>query len=152
MPGWETPGGFKVALRPARPEDESIIFHAWLLAHRESGDWPKRLSSRRYFAEHKVTIMKILARAQTVVACNADREWQVFGFIVFEKPRILHWVFVKQIYRREGIAKQLALEASQSLDRARLDTVCSHWTTAAAMLREHGWHLRFDPFIVENLS
>lgn len=146
-----TKGGFDVAFREARAEDEAFIFNSWLMSHRENGDWPKRVSKNRYFAEQKLTITKLLAKSRTIVACNAHRAWQVFGLIVFEAPGTLHWVFVKQPYRREGIAKRLALEAAQLLDRARLETVCSHWTPAAAMLRQHGWHLRFDPFLVEDL-
>lgn len=138
--------GLVVAFRSAEPSDEGVIFSAWLEAHRKHGDWPKRLSSRRYFEEHKLTVAKLIARSKTLVACNESRTGQVFGFICYETPAILHWLYTKQVYRRLGIARAMIARAFQPGTEG---IACSHWTARAGELVERGSPWYYDPFIVE---
>jgi hypothetical protein len=145
--------------RPATPDDEAFIFSAWLRSHHENGDWPHRLaihrcilgegkrcacckySSRRYFDDHKHVVLKLLRSAQTIVACNPARTSQVLGFVTFE-PGLLHWVGVKKLYRRNGIANDLLEQAGMNSGNHR----CSHWSVHAAHLSFAGRRLIYDPF------
>jgi GNAT superfamily N-acetyltransferase len=135
--------GLSVAFRAALPDDEAIVFNAWLMAHRKHGDWPPRLSSQRYFAEHKATVAKLIARSRMLVACNEARPSQVLGFICWE-GETLHWVFVKQPFRRNGIGRALLLHAF-----APGEVRCSHWTMRAEQMRAKGQPWRYDPFALE---
>lgn len=145
--------GLLVGFRAAVPDDEAIVFNAWLLAHRKHGDWPPRLSSQRYFAEHKATIAALIARARMLVACNEARPSQVLGFVCWEDALdpdgiptpTLHWLFVKQPFRRRGIGRALLDRAFPRLTEVR----CSHWTQRAEQLRAHGEPWRYDPFALE---
>ncbi len=134
------PCGLAVGLRDATPEDESFIFSSWLVSFRENGDWPRRISKGRYFAEHKITVMKLLAVSSTLVACNPDKPGQILGYVVHQGRNILHWLYVKEPFRRDGLATRLLTEAQAT------DADCSHWTSAAAAL---GARLRYDPFLLE---
>lgn len=137
--------GLMVGFRAAVPDDEAIVFNAWLLAHRKHGDWPPRLSSQRYFAEHKATIAQLIARSRMLVACNEQRPTQVLGFICWEGAT-LHWLFVKQPFRRHGIAREL-LKLARLNDEPSIR--CSHWTQRAEQLRAKGERWRYDPFALE---
>lgn len=148
--------GLSVAFRAALPDDEAIVFNAWLLAHRKHGDWPPRLSSQRYFAEHKATIAKLIARSRMLVACNEARPSQVLGFVCWEGgngEQTLHWLFVKQPFRRNGIGRALLDQARLNQPHGQgltLDEVrCSHWTMRAEQLRAAGHRWRYDPFALE---
>lgn len=135
-----------VGFREATAADEGIVFNAWLKGHRQLGDWPKRLSSRRYFDEHKLVVAQILARATTVVACNAARPTQVLGFVCFEDG-VLHWLFVKQPYRRQGIARHLMRQGGY-IGPDTNPIACSHWTITAQDISRR-WPLRYNPFLLE---
>jgi GNAT superfamily N-acetyltransferase len=147
--------GLSVAFRAALPDDEAIVFNAWLLAHRKHGDWPPRLSSQRYFAEHKATIAKLIARSRMLVACNEQRPSQVLGFVCWEGgngEQTLHWLFVKQPFRRNGIGQALLNQAmpDRMPQGGRAEHLrCSHWTMRAEQLRAAGHRWRYDPFALE---
>jgi hypothetical protein len=131
--------GLRVAVRDATPDDEAVIMRAWLVGCRKGGDWPRRVPEAKYYREHKRTVMGLLARSRTLVACNPDRPGQVLGFICYA-DWVLHWIYVKQMFRRNGIAGHLR-------GRAMLPHRCSHWTRTAAALP---WALRYDPFLLED--
>ena len=134
-----------VGFRDATPADEGVVFHAWLVAHRKHGDWPPRLSSRRYFDEHKLVIAEILARprTRTIVACDPARPELVYGFVCAERG-VLHWLYVKESMQGNGLGRAL-------LERAGLaaGAVCSHWTRTATRLVKRGAPWRYDPFLLE---
>lgn len=144
--------GLMVGFRGALADDEAIVFNAWLLAHRKHGDWPPRLSSQRYFAEHKETIAKLIARSRMLVACNEQRPSQVLGFICWEVDT-LHWVFVKQPFRHNGIGRALLVRAfpgpELTASMGGAEVRCSHWTMRAEQLRAAGHRWRYDPFALE---
>lgn len=140
--------------RDATPDDEAFIFSAWLRSHHENGDWPHRTagccnySHRRYFDAHKHVVRALVRDCKTIIACSPARPSQILGFITFEeKPGPIHWVDVKKLYRRNGIATDLLMRAGTSSGDA-LPRSCSHWSVAAEHMRNVGWPLRFDPFLI----
>lgn len=137
-----------VVFREATPEDESFVFSGWLQGHRKHGDWPRLLSSRRYFAEHKEAIARLIAAGRTVVACREGRPTQAFGFVCFGgRANALHWVYVKQTYRGNGIGRALLERAGVS----KGDTVvpCSHWSEAMDGLWKRGFCVSYNPFLLD---
>jgi hypothetical protein len=146
--------------RAATPDDEPFIFSTWLRSHKENGDWPHRLpiprcihpqrcaccrfSSRRYFDEHKHVVMDLVKHAQTIVAVNPARPAQILGFVTFEPGGFLHWVDVKKVYRRNGMASNLMAAAGF---RFTDKVVCSHWSIGADNLTAK-FPLLYDPFIL----
>jgi hypothetical protein len=70
------------------------------------------LADHAAYAIHKVAIVQLLARGMKVVmAVNPSDPDQIIGWIAFE-PGLLHFVFVKDILRRSGVAKQLMASAN----------------------------------------
>jgi hypothetical protein len=108
----------EAAVRAAKASDSAFILDAWVESFREShsaGVIPMPMYRRVY----KEAIAWLLARdgMELLVACNPLDEDQVFGFLAHELGVIdrathrdipaLHYLFVKQPFRRLGIARQL---------------------------------------------
>lgn len=127
-----------VSIRPAAPDDEAFVMSAWLRCHRDFGDWPRLLHPEKYYAQHKATIMRLLARSTTMVACNPDRPSQALGFVCYDGTAT-HWVYVKDVWRRIGIGRELFSGAPYR---------CSHWTSVAADWLRKG-DCYYDPFALE---
>jgi GNAT superfamily N-acetyltransferase len=106
----------QVAFRPYRPStDIGFLFAAWIGSYKTS-DWAGVVCDHVTYAIHKATINQLLARGMKVVmAVNPDDEDQILGFVAYEVGPVLHFCFVKDVFRRQGVAKQL-LEAA-GIDR-----------------------------------
>ena len=131
-----------LAIRAAVPGDEGFVTANWLKVHRATGDWPRLMSSRRYFEGHARAIQELIARSRTLVACNVELPDQAFGYVV-HAGRWLHWVFVKDQWRRLGIGTRLLLRLPP------FELVATHWTRAAERcLRRRA---RYNPFALDDL-
>ena len=170
----ELPGGLPVAFRPMEPGDRHFIMSSWLRGHNKAGDWPHRLGTprcnldrgelgcgccrfthRRYWKEHGQVVERLLHRSTVVVACNPADPHQVLGYVVFE-PGMLHWIFVKEVFRWDPGADEhprlgTALMQQAFPDRgAEWFVTCSHWTRSAQRLHVR-WRLGYNPFRLEDL-
>ncbi len=135
-----------LAFRPAGADDRNFMLNAWLKAHRDRGDWPKLLPAAEYYRRHKEVVAKLIDESACLVACNPEKTEQIIGFVCHDNVA-LHWVGVKSMFRRQGVATKLLDHAG--FGRWHGSTVtCSHWTVGAKNLNA-AWPLRYDPFILE---
>lgn len=101
-----------VLIRPRIPGDEAFIFGTWLQGHYEKSLFAKGQDWATYKALHHQVIERLLERGSTLVACASDFPTQIFGYLCHEGPgEVLHYVFVKGPFKRNGIAGQLMAEA-----------------------------------------
>jgi hypothetical protein len=138
-----------VLVRPVTPDDVAFVIHGWL-----EGYWPDCpcslvMPKAEWFRRWHVVVENALAdeRNRCLVACDAERESCLFGFIVARPPDILHWVYVKQTYRGNSIAKDLMLEAG-----LRLPMRLSSWSEGARRMQEHDDGFRYDPRIIKEYA
>lgn len=96
-----------IALRPARPGDASFVINSWLKSY-ASSDAAKVLPREVYFRGQHGLITAILGREGTrvLVACMADDTDAILGWACVEGS-VVHFTYVKQTYRRLGVAKRL---------------------------------------------
>lgn len=125
-----------ICLRPGREGDLPLVYHSWLHTLREASPWDV-LSRTVYFRGQHAVIENILARAGLVVAALEDDPDQILGYAVAE-PGVLHWVYVKSLFRRYGVARALLAE----LDLPS-PVVYTHKTKWCARLFKNGV---YDPF------
>lgn len=132
-----------LAFRPAVADDRNFMLSAWLKAHRDRGDWPKLLPAAEYYRRHKDVVARLIDESTCTIACNPERPEQIIGFIVHD-GLILHWVSVKSMFRRQGVATNLWREAGGPV-------LCSHWTMGARSLSRgmQIGRLVYDPFVLE---
>ena len=98
-----------IQLRTALAEDVGFIFNSWLKSYRSS-DVVKPIMNEVFFAEQHRLIEHLITQHKVIIACNADNPDQVYGFIcagATEGIFTVHYIYVKQAFRRMGIAKML---------------------------------------------
>ena len=107
-----------LSFRPVNPDELSFVLDSWLKSYRGS-PWAGVLRNNRYFEETRGTIEDLLARGAKLWACvvpipETEKE-RIVGFICYEAKSgqvCIHYVYVKDPYRRLGIAKALVSQAT----------------------------------------
>jgi hypothetical protein len=128
-------------LRPyAAPGDEPLVYSSWI---RQVADLPPLAGTDP--REHRDVIGALLARSLVLVACNPACPDQVYGYVCAEPPDALHFVYVRNTWRRFGIGSLLV---GQILPGFKQDTTyVTHATRALRHLRGP-WRLVFNPYKV----
>lgn len=129
-------------IRPAEGQDIPFIYSSWLNSYRYDSSLGRGCRNQVFFPEYNRVIDRILSRenVKTIVACKTDEPGVIFGYLVFQ-PGILHYCFVKEVFRKEGVASSLALSASPAIQ-------FTHRTTALEPILKKHPELIFNPFIL----
>lgn len=106
--------------RPYGPDDVMDVAKWWIGSFRRS-KWAGTTPNNKFTEYMGESIRQLLARgSKCLLAVNPDRPEQILGFIVTEKTSkdedVVHYLFVKDIYRRRGISKALLAEAGIKQD------------------------------------
>lgn len=105
-----------LTLRSIQSEDLAFVIAAWLKSFRRSpfaGVIPNDL----YHATYKNCFDQLLQRGMKVtVVCNTSNPDQLLGFIAYETAAngtpVVHYLFVKDVFRGNGIGKLLLADAN----------------------------------------
>lgn len=106
-------------VRSMTDEDMNLILSTWLRDYYHSSLFARCVNKDLFFHYHELAIRKILLRSQTkpLIACDAADPYVVYGYFIFEDhgaDSVLHYAYVKQPLRGEGIFRML-------LDHSDLD-------------------------------
>lgn len=93
------------------PDDVMDIVKWWTGSFRRS-KWAGTIPNNKFNEVQGEVIRQLLSRgAKCTLAVNKDNPAQVLGFICTEKTKlnepVVHFLFVKDYYRRHGISKLL---------------------------------------------
>lgn len=127
----------EITLRPPTRSDRAFVAKSWANGARKYYPHVPRDSYRRGIDR---LIDRSFARSDVSLLCDRDDPEQLFGFIVYEQPDRLHWVYVKHPFRREGLARQLLAAAFG--DRP----ITVRWPVNTLGRRVTAW----DPFAFED--
>lgn len=98
----------EIVLRKATRADIQFITSGWLKSFRNAPFVRGVPNSVYYYYHHKI-LEELLPRSQVMVACNEADPNQLLGFVCAEvldnSVLVLHYVYVKQLLRKQGIAK-----------------------------------------------
>lgn len=104
--------GLDVTIRPAREDEHALIYSAWINTQHQSRV-RKLMNPRAHDAGLHRMIERLLAGKATSVRV-AEYEGIAIGFAVLSwrlqngvDDTTLHYVFVKEPYRRQGVARML---------------------------------------------
>lgn len=130
----------KVIVRTFEPNDANFITSTFLRGVYYGNSFYKKIDQDTFFVRYKAVLATLLSKSTLSlrVACLADDTDIILGWAMWDGP-VLHYIYVKDAFRRQGIAKLLTAGA-------KLDTV-THITTVGDELRQrYGW--KFNPFLV----
>lgn len=102
-----------LSLRDSLPADENYIYVHWLMGLRRDNDLFHLIPRDLYFKTYRAVISKILPRSKIRIACLKEDPEVIIGYSVYEPDRI-HWIYVKEDWRRIGLAKDLLPEKMSS--------------------------------------
>lgn len=125
-----------ITVRPANKDDKAFIYATWLRGLYYGNPWFTMIHKKSYMDSYHNILDQLFKKPGLVVnvACLKDDQELILGYSATEQD-ILHWVFVKQAWRRFGIAKQLIPKDTK---------VITHVTTMSEKIRPKNWI--FDPF------
>jgi hypothetical protein len=126
-------------IRKAISKDVRYITSSWLNSYYHSPANKGIRKSEFFHVEHKM-LEVILPRATTLVLCNASNVDQILGWVCYEKLAgnivLLHYVNMKQPYRKRGLARYLVEEVLEIEDPSQV--FYSYYTDQAAhIIRRH---------------
>lgn len=98
----------KFPIREAKGADLNFIYKAWTESFRYHSGIGKTHRNHVFFTEYPKVIDQILSSPDTkVLIVNApDQEDVIIGFLAYA-PLTIHYVFVKNVFKRMGIATAL---------------------------------------------
>jgi GNAT superfamily N-acetyltransferase len=108
-------------IRLMEPGDDDFVFHSWLTFYRESSRFAKHIKNTIFFERHHRVIERILKAESTkaLVCCSKDDPHVIYGYLIFSQLKkfdVVHMVYVKESFRRLGIAKALFEDAELDPD------------------------------------
>ena len=134
----------QLQVRAAEPSDLAFIFKTWLKSYYYSSPAVLHIPPEVYFHEHHKVAERLLRKSVVPVVCQRSAPGVLLGFAVLEMstPLCLHWLYVKNAWRKMGVAAKL-------LGSIDLNTcVYSHWTHAIKGWTAARWpRLRYDPYL-----
>lgn len=109
----------RIRFRRGVPEDVSFIFSSWLKSFRLNG-MAENLNPKVYYSQHHCLVEGLMIKANVTVACNPEDPSQIYAYVcheVIEGLPVVHYIYVKDSFRRLGLAAMLLEEVGISLDK-----------------------------------
>ena len=129
-------------IRDFKEDDTNFVISTWLRSYYSNKTGYKE-SSKVYYPEHQKQIKKLWNDGKLVclVAVSPEDEEVILGFAVFGMDYTLHYVCVKEIYKKLGVGKGLL----KRFYKDRKEVTVSHWTKDCAILNKI-YSLNYNPY------
>lgn len=137
-------------IRDFEPDDINLVKHSWKKSYRDPRDggvvntlvgW---VSTSTYYSQMGMLMDKLIDGGRVRLQVNSERPQQIYGWACADGD-LLHFVYVKQPFRRYGLARELLADLGFT-GKVR----CSHWTRyASAYAAKKPSALIFDPYSIE---
>lgn len=120
-----------------RVEELPLIYDSWIRSFRNS-PYAGCVVNDIWYETMKHTLDAVLPKARVIVALPGDDAIRrVIGYVVVEKPNIIHYIYVKQKFRGLGVAAQLLEAATAALEAS--SGYYTFRTPASKWLESRGW-------------
>lgn len=102
----------ETTIRPYQSDDFKFIFSTWIEGFYQSGIYFENMSRQEFFKIYEDRIKNTLLKSDTIkqICALKDDPTIILGYLIGEKmieTYCLHWLFVKYVWRKIGIAKTL---------------------------------------------
>jgi GNAT superfamily N-acetyltransferase len=132
-------------------DDDGVIYNPWCHQIRKSppfDGWEPEA-----FAEHKRSVIEpLVERCKPVFACDPEHEDHVYGWVcseVAEEKQILHFVYVKGVFRNNGIGTALMKFAFPGFGKNERPLYYTHQTRAIRHLNAK-WRTIWNPYLTSH--
>ena len=135
-----------VLYRTLQDADKAFIFSSWLKNFR-NGTMVRNIPNEIYYTNHHKVVEKLMDNAKTIVCCNADDPSIIYGYINYEivdSQFVLHFVYIKQLYRKLGIAQDLLSATGNDFNKLG----CYTHQTMVAVAKEESLNLVYHPYLL----
>lgn len=115
----------QIKIRDAVAADRNYILNTWIKSYYSTQTGYKE-DYKTFAVNHQRQIERLFNEGKLIVqvACPHDDDESILGFIAFGTDYTLHYLAVKETFKRLGVAKKLA----KSCFKDRSEIVVSHWT------------------------
>lgn len=127
-----------ILIRPVTKSDLGFVVRTWIESLRYGNDLFREIPEHTLFENYKKFIGQIIEKPSTVItiASLRDEPGLIIGFAVGQGTNILHYVYVREPWRKLGLARDLVPRETKYV---------THLTfTGMAIKRKK--NLIFDPF------
>ncbi len=109
------------SVRPMTEFDYDFILDSWLKNFRKS---PGSMTweTQSFYEFHRPRVRKLLLNSTTLVAHPSEDQEHLLGYVTYA-PGVLHYCYVKDTFRRMGVARELFRHAELGKD-----CEFTHWT------------------------
>ena len=128
-----------VAVREYNPEVDKAFIMATFLRGLYYGDsWFSLMPKNNFMNAYKQVVSALIDRSGVYIACLKDDPNVILGYSIVSKDgSTLHWVFVKSIWRKNGVGKALLPKNLKCV---------THLTALGKQLLPKFENCIFDPF------
>jgi len=137
-----------MVIRPANQGDVPFIFNSWLKSYNHHAIYPFRIPTEIYYKAHHDIVERILKSNTVLIACDAKDETSIYGYIVAGLTSgipTIHYVYVKSLFRKLGIATALMNCLDANMDYAIL---ISHMSKAFEKSFQTKGNFIYNPYLV----
>lgn len=127
-------------IRDAKGADLNFIYDTWLNSYRNS-EIGLKCGTTVFFDNYRFVLDQIFEKSKILIACLPDNEDVILGYASAAKPDTLHYVFVKEAFRRLGISNAL-IAAHELSEPAIAITHTNEFCRHIAKKK----HLYYNPF------
>lgn len=135
-----------IEVRLYRPSiDLSFVFSTWLRNYKHSSYFAKRIKPVVFFKGHQAVVEHILKKPTTKVyiAHPKDDSETILGYLACEpSTQTVHFLFVKDAFRKMGIAKQLLAFSEINIEKLNF----THWTMPVDELIRKWPDITYNPY------
>lgn len=142
-------------IRPMDVEDHAFVFNSWMNSYRKGSKLAKSLDYPVYKAGQTDQITRLLLGSDTLIAANPEEPGQIFGYICFtefEDLTALHWIYVKEPFRRFGIADAMIEAMKAGNNHAETSSIFATHTTHNWRWIAEKWGLRHNPYLINEVK
>lgn len=126
-----------IRFRYYRDSDENFVYSTWLNALYFGNLWFGQIPEKIFNYNYRQFIKKILSTDGVLccIVCLREDEDVILGYSVSNGNDILHWIYIKEAWRKKGIAKLLIPDTvktithltQQGLDRKQKKWIFNPW-------------------------
>lgn len=108
-------------IRDAKAEDRNFVLATFLRGIYYGDSWFSQIEKRTFMDNYKLVAQALVDKAVVKVACDKDDTNVILGYSILSPDfQIVHWVYVKDKFRRGGIAKALTPKHPKSVSHLTL--------------------------------